>query len=117
MILMGKHITKMNTTSDNITNLVYNKTFLCQNNKLQLLTSRKGKLISETVYRGIKKIIQHDSHNCITSECGEDLSNHKLTNCEIEYDQFCCSDFTKLLCLEIKIKWVLSRNYIILSKH
>ena len=47
---------------------------------------------------------QHDSHKYITSEGGEDLSNQKLTNCEIEYDWFCCSDCTKSLCLEIKNK-------------
>ena len=27
-----------------------------------------------------------------------------MTNCEIEYDQFCYSDCTKSLCLEIKKK-------------
>ena len=41
---------------------------------------------------------------CKNSEGGEDLSNQKWTNCEIEYDQFCCSDCTKSLCLEIKNK-------------
>ena len=27
-----------------------------------------------------------------------------MTNCDIDYDQFCCSDCTKSLCLEIKRK-------------
>ena len=29
-----------------------------------------------------------------------------MTHCEIEYDQFCCSDFTKSLCLDIKKKMI-----------
>ena len=56
------------------------------------------------MYRDIEKIIQNDSQKYITSEGGEDLSNQKLTNCDIEYDQFCCSDCNKSLCLEIKNK-------------
>ena len=47
------------------------------------------------MYREIEKIIQHDSQKYITSEGGDDLSNQKLTNFEIEYDQFCCLDCTK----------------------
>ena len=43
-------------------------------------------------------------HKYITSEGGDYLSNHKLTHCEIVYDQFCCLDCTKSLCLEIKNK-------------
>ena len=47
------------------------------------------------MYRYIEKIIEHDSQKYRTSEGGDDLSNQKMINCEIEYDQFCCSDFTK----------------------
>ena len=42
-----------------------------------------------------RKIIQHDSQKYITSEGGDDLSNQKWNDCEIEYDKFCCSDCTK----------------------
>ena len=58
------------------------------------------------MYRDIEKIIHHDSHKYITSEGGEDLSNQRLTNFEIEYDQFCCSYFTRPLCLYIKEKMI-----------
>ena len=35
-----------------------------------------------------------------------------MTNCEIEYDQFCYSDCTKSLCLEIKKKMsVIDKSY------
>ena len=47
------------------------------------------------MYRDIEKIIQHDSYKCITSEGGEDLSDQKWTNCDIEYDQFYCSNCNK----------------------
>ena len=77
---------------------------MCQCNKLHPLTARRVKWVSEAMYRDIEKIIQHDSQKYITSEDGDDLSNRKLTNCEIEYDQFCCSNCTKLLCLEFKKK-------------
>ena len=30
--------------------------------------------------------------------------NQKLSNCEIDYDLYCCSDCTKSFCLEIKKK-------------
>ena len=56
------------------------------------------------MYKDIEKIIQHNPQKYITSEGRDDLSNHKLTNSEIEYDQFCCSDCTKSLCLENKNK-------------
>ena len=56
------------------------------------------------MYRYIEYIIQNDSQKYITSEGGEYLSNHKWTNCDIDYDMFCCSDCTKSLCLEIKKK-------------
>ena len=69
-----------------------------------MLKARRGKWISETMYRDIEQIIQHHSHKYITSEGGENLSNQKLTNCEIEYSQFCCSDCTKSLCFKIKKK-------------
>ena len=81
-----------------------NKTFLCQHNKLHPLTARRGKWISETLYREIATIIQNYLPKCITSEGGEDLLNQKLTNCGIDYDQYRCSDCTKSLCLEIKKK-------------
>ena len=50
-----KKITKMNTTLENMTYIVDNKTFLCQHNKLHPLTYRKGKRMSETMYRDIEK--------------------------------------------------------------
>ena len=56
------------------------------------------------MYRYIENIIQHDLQKYITSEGGEDLSNQKLTHCEIVYDLFCCSYCNKSLCLEIKKK-------------
>ena len=70
--------------------LVDNKAFMCQHNKLHPLTARRGKCISETIYRDIEDINQHDSQKYITSGGKEDLSNKKLTNCEIDYDLFCC---------------------------
>ena len=54
------------------------------------------------MYGDIEQIIQQDSQKYITSKGGDKLSNHKWTNCDIEYDQVCCSDCTKSLCLEIK---------------
>ena len=81
-----------------------NKTFLCQHNKLHPLTARRGKWISETLYREIQTIIKNDSLKCITSEGGEDLLNQKLTNCGIDYDLYRSSDCTKSLCLDIKKK-------------
>ena len=94
----------MNKTSENTKYLIDNKIFLFQHNKLQPLTARRGKCISETLYRDIETIIKNDSRKCITSEGGEYLLNQKLTNCEIDYDIYCCSDCTKSLCLEIKKK-------------
>ena len=73
-----------------------------QHNKFQPLTAIRGKWISETMYRDIEKIIQQDPQKYIASEGGDILSNNKLTNCDIEYHQFCCSDCIKSLCLEIK---------------
>ena len=52
---MGKRITKRNTTPENITYLVDNKTVLCQHGKFHPLTARKGEWISETMYRDIEK--------------------------------------------------------------
>ena len=109
---MEKQITKMNTTSGNMKYLVDNKTVLCQHNKLHPLTARRGKWTSETMYKDIERIIQHDSQKYIPSQGGDNLSNQKLTNCEIEYDQFCCTYCTKSLCLEIKKKMnVLNKLY------
>ena len=56
------------------------------------------------MYRDIEQIIQHHSQKYITSEGGYNLSNQTLTNCDIEYDQFCWSYCTKSLCLDIKRK-------------
>ena len=56
------------------------------------------------MYGYIEEIIQHDSQKYIPSEGRDNLSNNKQTNCDIEYDQFCCSYCTKSLCLEIKNK-------------
>ena len=42
---MENHITKRNTTLENITDRVNNKMFLCQNEKLHPLTARRGKCI------------------------------------------------------------------------
>ena len=50
-----KQITKMNTKSENMTLMVDNKGNMCQHNKLQPLTARRGKWISETMYRDIEK--------------------------------------------------------------
>ena len=71
-----------------MTYLIDSKTFLCQHNKLHLLTARKVKWISETMYRDAEKIIQYDSHKYITLEGEDNLSNQKLTNYEIEYYRF-----------------------------
>ena len=68
---------------------------MCQHNKLHLFTYRRGKWISEKMYREIENIIQNDSQKYITSEGEEDLSNQKCSNCEIDYNLFCCSDCTK----------------------
>ena len=59
------------------------------------------------MYRDIENIIKNDSQKHITSEGGEDLLNHKLTNFDIDYDQLCWSDCAKSLCLEIEKKKVL----------
>ena len=63
-----------------------------------MLKARRGKWISETMYRDIEQIIQYHSQKYITSEGGENLSNQKWTHCEIDYDQFFFSDCTKSLC-------------------
>ena len=60
--------------------------------------------IYETMYRDIKKIIHNDSQKYITLEGGDDLSNQKWTNCDIEYDQFFGSYCAKSFCLDIKMK-------------
>ena len=91
--------------------------FCCQHNKLQPLTARRGKWIPETLYREIASIVKNDSPKCITPEGGEDLLHQELTNCEIDYDKYHCSDCSQSLCLEIKNKRNLYINFIILSKH
>ena len=78
---MEKLKNTMNKTSENMTYLIDNKKFPCQNNKLHLLTSRRVKWISETLYRQITSIVKNDSPNCITPEGGEDLLHQELTNC------------------------------------
>ena len=100
-----------------MTYLINNQKILCQHNNLQPLTARRGKRISETLYREIATIIKNDLSKCITSEGGEYLLHQKITNCDIDYDQYHCSDCTKSLCLEIKNKKYLCMNCIILSKH
>ena len=85
----------MTKTLENAPYLIDKKTILCQHKKLHPLTARRGKWISETLYRDIENIKEKDSRKYITSEGGEDLLNHKLTNCEIDYDLYCCSDCTK----------------------
>ena len=95
LLILWENIKKMNTTSENIKYLIYNRKFLCQHNKLHPLTDRRGNWVSETLYREIENIIQHYSQKYITSEVEEDLSNQKWTNCELDYGLFCCSDCTK----------------------
>ena len=64
------------------------------------------------MHKDIENIVQHDSQKYITSEGEEDLSNQKLTICEIDFDPFCCSDCTKSLCLDIKKRmWDLEKLY------
>ena len=48
---MEKLKNTMNKTSDNMTYIIDNKTFLCQHKKLDPLTARRGKWIPETLYR------------------------------------------------------------------
>ena len=52
------------------------------------------------MYRDIEKSFIMIHRN----EGGDELSNHRQTNCEIEYYQFCCPDCTKSLCLDIEKK-------------
>ena len=94
----------MNKTSENMTDLIDNKKFLCQHNKLHPLTTRRGKWIPETLYREIASIVKNDSPNCGTPEGGEYLLHQELTNCDIDYDQYHCYDCSQSLCLEIKNK-------------
>ena len=67
---MEKLKNTMNKISENMTYLIDSKKFLCQHNKLHPLTARRGKWISETLYREIATIIKNDSPNCITPEDG-----------------------------------------------
>ena len=61
---------------------------MCQHNNLHPVRARRGKWVSETMYRDIENIIHQDSQKHITLEGGDELSYHKWTNCEIEYYQF-----------------------------
>ena len=56
------------------------------------------------MYREIASIVKNDSLNCGTTEGGEDLLHQELTNCDIDYDQYYCSDCSQSLCFEIKNK-------------
>ena len=69
-----------------MTYIIDNKKNLCQHNKLHPLTARRGKWISETTHRDVEQNIHNYSQKYITSESGDNLSNEKWTNCEIEYD-------------------------------
>ena len=108
---LEKQITKINTNLKNLTCVVDNKKNMCQHNKLHPLTAKKLKWISETMYKDIEKIIHQDSQKYITSEGENILSNHKLTNYEIEYDHVCCSDCTKYLFLVNKKMIVIKKLY------
>ena len=58
----------VNITSEIMTYLIDNRTFLCQHKKLHPLTYRRGKWISEKMYRDIENIIENYSQKYITSE-------------------------------------------------
>ena len=94
---MEKHKEK-NKTSENMTYIIDKKIFMCQHNKFDPLKARRGKQISERMYRYIEYIIQNDSQKYITSEGGEDLLSQKWTYCKIDYDLYSCSYSTKSLC-------------------
>ena len=53
-----------------------------------------------------------DSHSDNTPQENEFLTTHKITNCDIEYDLFCCQDCTESLCLDIK-----GKNYVLEKLH
>ena len=46
----------------------------------------------EKLYIEIESIVKNYSQNCGTQEGGEDLVQQEWTNCEIDYDQYHCSD-------------------------
>ena len=52
---MEKQIVEKNTTSDNVSFFIDNKNCLCQHENLHPLTARKGKWVSEIMYRDIEK--------------------------------------------------------------
>ena len=52
---MVKQIIESNTTSDNVSFLNDNRICLCRHEKLHPLPARKGKWISEILYRDLKK--------------------------------------------------------------
>ena len=53
----------------------------------------------------------------MASERRDSLSTQKLTNCDIEYDMYCCSDLTESLCIDIKKKMNALQKLSYLSKH
>ena len=54
------------------------------------------------MYGDNENIVQQESHKYTTPEVNEGLLTQKLTNCEMEYDLFCCQDFTKPLWLDFR---------------
>ena len=87
---MEKLKNSMNKISENMTYLMDNKIFLCWHKKLDPLPARRGKWISETLYREIEKIVKNYSPKCGTQEGEETLVHPELTNCDIDYDQIHC---------------------------
>ena len=77
---MEKQIIERNTTSYNVSFLVDNKNCPFQYEKLHPLIDRKGKLVSETMYRDIEKIIQQDSLRYVTPDANEgfQLKNQQI---------------------------------------
>ena len=64
------------------------------------------------MYRDIEKLFSMTHRNTSLRKGGDNLSNQKLTNCDIEYDQFSCLYYTKSLCLVVKKKMnVLEKLY------
>ena len=111
-----KYITKKNTTSDNITYLVNIKNILCQNNKLHPLTARRGKLISETIYRDIEKSFNMTHIN--TSFQKEEIVYLIRNGLMVRLNMICFDAQIALnRCVQkFKIKLMLLGNYIYLSK-
>ena len=74
---MEKHITEINTISQNFTYIVDNEKYLCQHEKLHPLIARRGKWVSETMYRDIEKLVNKTHIN--TSLQRED-TDYQLIN-------------------------------------